>query len=161
MIYKNGWKEYLTAALVYGGIMGLLLGLITLSLSRGLLIGVFSGGVFTLLIFLFCKYQENKFKGKRIEIAQERKIICDGGATLQGNGGWLFFTEAGIEFYPHKINFSRSEMILPLPAIKNVSTKKNQLVIETSENQTVTILVSHTKEWKQQIEEYLKNAVSV
>ena len=155
MTYKNGWKEYLTAALLYGGIMGFLFGLMTLNLAVGILLGVFSGGLFSFLIFLFCKFQETKFNGKRVEISKERKIICDGGATLQGNGGWLFFTERGLEFYPHKINISRTELFLPIQSIKRVDTKKNQLLLETVDGQKIAIVVSHTKEWKHQIEEYL------
>ena len=97
------------------------------------------------------KYQENKFDKKRTEIARERKIICDGGATINGNGGWMFFTENGIEFYPHKINISTKEIVIPMNTIESVKTNKNQILVHAN-GKTIAIVVSHNKEWKKQIE---------
>ena len=104
------------------------------------------------------KIQEKKFDKKREEIAKERKIICDGGATIQGNGGWMFLTENGIEFYPHKINFSTKEIKIPMNMITGVKTHKNQIVLSTVDQSTVSIVVSHNKEWKQQIETTLNSS---
>ena len=161
MTYSNGIKEYLLSGLIFGGIMGACFGLIYFSLIVGVLSGILSGFLFAFLIFLFCKVQEKKFDKMRVEIAQERRIICDGGATVQGTGGWLFFTDHGLEFYPHKINFSQEELIIPIEMIKEVKTHKNQIVIDTTEDLTFAILVSHNKDWQKQIEDYLKKFVNI
>lgn len=157
MTYKNGIKEYTMTTLFFGGPMGFLFGLMHQSVLLGVISGIFCGCLFTLLIFLFVKTQEKKYNKKRLEIAKERNIICDGGATVQGNGGWMFFTEYGLEFYPHKINISQEELRIPINAINSVKTNKNQLIVETTENLTFAIVVSHNKEWVEQIKKYIKN----
>ena len=154
MTYKNGIKEYALTGIMFGIPMGILFGLMHLSLILGIITGFFGGFIFALLIFLFVKYQEKKFDKKRTEIAKERKIICDGGATINGNGGWLFFTENGLEFYPHKINISTKETVIPINTIETVNTYKNKIIINPGEN-PVVIIVSHNKEWKKQIEDAL------
>ena len=154
MTYKNGIKEYLLSALMFGAPMGMLLGIMTLNLLVGLTAGFLCGFLFSLMMFLFVKYQEKNFDKKRTEIAKERKIICDGGATINGNGGWLFFTEKGLEFYPHKINFSTGKIIIPINAIKTVETNFNQIIVKTN-GRTTAILVSCNKKWKKQIEDAL------
>ena len=118
MTYKNGIKEYMLTGVIFGVPMGILFGLMHLSLLLGVITGFLCGFLFALLIFLFVKYQEKKFDKKRAEIAKERKIFCDGAATINGNGGWLFFTEKGLEFYPHKINTSTKEIVIPINTIK-------------------------------------------
>ena len=155
MTYKNGIKEYSLTALCFGVPMGILFGLRYLSFTVGAITGVLSGLLFALAIFIFVKIQEKKFDKKRAEIAKERKIICDGGATINGNGGWMFFTENGIEFYPHKINFSTKEIKIPMNMIGAVKAQKNQLVVSVVNKSAVSIVVSHNKEWKKQIEKMI------
>ena len=154
MTYKNGIKEYALTGVMFGVPMGFLFGLMHLSLLLGIIAGFFGGFLFAFLIFLFVKYQEKKFDKKRTEIAKERKIICDGGATINGNGGWMFFTENGIEFYPHKINISTKEIVIPTNTIESVKTNKNQILVSAN-GKTIAIVVSHNKEWKKQIEDAL------
>ena len=154
MTYKNGIKEYALTGVMFGVPMGIYFGLMQLSLLLGVITGFLCGFLFALLIFLFVKYQEKKFDKKRAEITKERKIFCDGAATINGNGGWLFFTEKGLEFYPHKINISTEEIVIPMNTIKMVNTYRNQIIINAGEN-PVIILVSHNKEWKKQIEDAL------
>ncbi|MGM9637481.1 MAG: hypothetical protein ACI3YK_05805 [Eubacteriales bacterium] len=127
MVYKNGLKEYSLTTILFGVPMGILFGLSKLSFIVGVISGVFSGLLFTFLMFVFIKIQEKKFDKKRIEIAKERRIICDGGATINGNGGWMFLTEIGIEFYPHKINVSTEEIKIPTSMIEAVKTQKIKL----------------------------------
>lgn len=153
MTYKNGIKEFTMTTLLFGGPMGLLFALIHQSILLGVISGVFCGCIFTLLMFLFGKIQENQYEKRRFEIAKERKIICDGAANVQGNGGWMFFTEYGLEFYPHKINISQKELMIPINAIKSVRTNKNQLIVDTIENLTIAIVVSHNKEWVEHIKQ--------
>lgn len=159
MIYRNGIKEYALMALLFGIPMGLLFGLLRLSLIVGIATGVLSGFLFTCLMFLFIKFQEKKFDKKREEIAKERKVICDGGATIQGTGGWIFLTEQGIEFYPHKINISQEKFILPMNMIESVKTNKNQIIVNTTDKLMYAIVVSHNKEWKNQIESGITDSI--
>lgn len=156
MIYKNGIKEYAMTTLLFGCSMGFLFGIMHQSAWLGVIFGVFCGCLFTLLIFLFIRIQEKKYDKKRFEIAKERNVICDGASTFQGNGGWMFFTECGLEFYPHKFNNSKKELIIPINAIKSVKANKNQLVVDTIENSTIAFVVSHNKEWVEQIKRYIK-----
>lgn len=152
MIYKNGIKEYSLMFFLFGIPMGTFFGFSTLNVLVGIFGGVFSGFLFAFFIFLFIKFQEKKFDKKRVEIAKERKVICDGGATIRGIGGWMFLTEKGIEFYPHKINFSQEELRIPMNLIESVKTNKNQVIINTTQNLTYVIVVCYNKEWKKQIE---------
>jgi len=112
--------------------------------------------LFSLLLFLFVKIQEKKYDKMRFEIAKERRVVCDGAATVQGNGGWMFFTELGLEFYPHGINISRETLLIPTNTIKSVTTNKNQLIVKTTENLTYAIVVSRNKAWAEQIGQHIK-----
>lgn len=152
MIYRNGFKEYFLVALFFGVPMGVLFGFSKSNLIVGVVFGALSGLLFALFLFVFIKIQEKNFDKKRIEIAKKRRVICDGGATINGNGGWLFLTENGLEFYPHKINVSTKTVQIPTGIIETVKTHRNQIVIRTADHSTLAIVVSHNKEWKKQIE---------
>ena len=152
MVYRNGFKEYALSGGIYGLLMGICFGLMHRSVITGVITGVLCGALFAFFIFLFCRHQEKKFDKKREEIAKERTIFCDGGATLNGNGGWLFFTTQGLEFYPHKVNISTDVIIVPLQSIKGVKTVKNQIAIMGADGSSFAIVVSHNKEWKKEIE---------
>lgn len=154
MTYKNGVKEYVLTGVLFGVPMGILFGIIYFDLFLGIFSAILCGLLYTLLIFAFLKFQEKKYDKMRIEIAKERRIICDGAATVYGNGGWMFLTEMGIEFRPHKINFSTNDIMIPISIIKTVQTKRNRLVINTTDY-TVSVIVTHSKEWKKQIEDAL------
>ncbi len=105
-----------------------------------------------LLMLLFMKVQEKNYAKMRAELSKQRKIICDGAATIQGTGGWMFFTEQGLEFYPHRFNTSTEEMFIPTDMITDVKTRKNQLVVTTENGLTFAIVVARVKEWKKQID---------
>ncbi|MBQ7379918.1 MAG: hypothetical protein IJW70_09630 [Clostridia bacterium] len=152
MIYRNGIKEYGLMGVLFGIPMGVMFGLRHLNLLIGIILGVLCGFLFAFLMFLFVKYQEKKFDKKREQIAKERRIICDGGATVNGNGGWMFFTEQGLEFYPHKINLSTKEIIIPMHTITSVKTYRNQILVSAN-GQVVAVVVSYNKEWKKQIDD--------
>jgi len=157
MIYKNGIKEYLLMALIFGAPIGMLVGLSTEKLIVGMVFGVLGGGLFSFSMCVFASLQEVKFEEKRSEIANDRRVLCEGPANVCGNGGWLFLTEDYIEFYPHKLNFSSKEIKIPAGMVEMVKTHKKQIVITTFDNTSVTILVAQNKEWKKQIDVLLIN----
>jgi hypothetical protein len=152
MTYRNGWKEYLTTGVMFGVPMGIFFGINYWSVCFGVLGGLACGVLVTLLILLFCVVTEKKFDKLRVAIATERTVICDGGATVKGNGGWMFLTENALEFYPHKINISTKNIIIPLAEIHSVDIKKNQLLIAEKDGTVLPIVVSHVKEWKKQVD---------
>ena len=152
MTYKNGIREYLLLAVCYGVPMGIIFGLWQKSVLVGIISGAMCGILYGVIMFLFVKSQEKKFDKMREQIASERKIICDGGATLHGNGCWLFLTEYGLEFYPHKVNFSRQEMRISLKSINAASVLGKSILISVKEStNAITIIVTHNKEWQKQI----------
>jgi hypothetical protein len=152
MTYKNGIREYLLLAVCYGVPMGIIFGLWQKSVLVGIISGAMCGILYGVIMFLFVKSQEKKFDKMREQIASERKIICDGCATLHGNGGWLFLTEYGLEFYPHKVNFSRQEMRISLKSINAASVLGKSILISVKEyTNAITIIVTHNKEWQKQI----------
>ena len=157
MIYKNGLKEYTFSTLGFGTPMGLLYGVIYRSALIGVFSGIFCGLLFTVLIFLFVKAHEKKYSKMRFEISKERTVICDGGATVKGNGGWMFFTEQGLEFYPHKVNLSQEKMFIPTSTIASIKAEKNKLIVNTTENLKFAIVVSHNKDWVKQNQKYICN----
>jgi len=152
MTYKTGFKGYFLLGVCYGVPMGVVFGLMFMSAVLGLVTGVLAGVLFGGGMFLASKIAERKFDKKRAEIAAQRRIICDGAATIQGNGGWMFLTDFGIELYPHKLNFSTKELMLPLAMIAGVRTKGNKIVIATWDRIEFHIVVAKNKEWKAQIE---------
>ena len=86
MIYRNGFWEYFLMVVFFGVPMGALIGLMKMSVAVGLIAGVFSGAAFMLLMLLFVKVQEKNYAKMRAELSKQRKIICDGAATIQGTG---------------------------------------------------------------------------
>jgi hypothetical protein len=159
MTYKNGIREYLLLAVCYGVPMGIIFGLWQKSVLVGIISGAMCGILYGVIMFLFVKSQEKKFDKMREQIASERKIICDGGATLHGNGGWLFLTEYGLEFYPHKVNFSRQEMRISLKSINAASVLGKSILISVKEyTNAITIIVTHNKEWQKQITDAIANS---
>lgn len=155
MIYKNGAKEYAATYIRFGGLMGLIIGIARASVLYGIIGGAIAGGLFTLLMFVFIACTEKKFDAMRREIAGERTIYCDGGATLSGNGGWMFFTENGLEFYPHKANLSTAKIRIPLETIVSVCDQNNKLIVTTKANGDYTVLVAKANLWAQKIKERL------
>ncbi len=155
MTYRNGIKEYALTTVLFGGCMSIFLSLSSGSILLGLPLGLAAGVLFSLLIALFVKVQEKKFDKLRTEIAATQTVICDGGATIDGNGGWLFFTDEGLAFHAHKINLNTQGLNIPLSAIRSVGTKRNCLLVELGGGHTVSIVVSHVQEWKAQLDAYI------
>ena len=151
MTYRNGPKEFFTVAAVFGIPMTLLF-IIRFSPVLGLIAGILAGLLFSGIMFLTTLAIEKKFSKMRSEIAADRRIICDGAATWQGLGGWMFLTEAGLEFYPHKLNHSQQSFAIPTKELVSVSVKRNALTVDLQNGASVAVVVSHAKEWMKQIQ---------
>ena len=154
MVYKNGIKEYTiigcSGALLYGGLMGLF----WRDLIRGIIVGIIFGVLYSLCMALFSKHIEKKAKNLRMGISKVRTIICEGPANhkkgINAVGGWMFFSEAGIEFYPHQLNFGGHNLLIPIHDIVNVETKSKQLIIYAKAGKLIFI-VNKANLWKQSI----------
>lgn len=151
MIYRNGWREFFIMLVSFGTPMSVFF-MIQYGVIAGLIGGIAAGVLFAGVMTLFVRITEKKFNKLRAEIAAERRIICDGGATWQGEGGWMFFTEAGLEFYPHKLNHAHKEFAIPTEELKEVAVNRTQIVVKLKNGSAVTVVVSHAKDWKAQIE---------
>jgi hypothetical protein len=154
MIYRNGWREFFILAVSFGAPMSVFF-IIQYGFVAGAIGGVSAGLLFGGAMTLFTRGTEKKFAKMRAEIAADRRIICDGGATWQGIGGWMFFTAAGLEFYPHKFNHARKEFAIPLAQLSEVRLKRNLLVIVLKDGTGLEVVVSKSKEWKKQIDTVL------
>ena len=150
MVYRNGWKEFFITAISFGIPMSLFFIIqygITLGLAGGVLAGVLFGGAMNLVT----RGTEKKFAKMRSEIAADRRVICDGGATWQGLGGWMFLTAAGLEFYPHKFNHGKQNFAIPTEELTGVTVKRNMVVVSLRNGSEVPVVVSHAGEWREQI----------
>ena len=155
MIYRNGWKEFLITAVSFGLPMSLFFIIrygFVLGLAGGILSGLLFGGVMT----LFTRSTERKFKSTREEIAADRKVICDGAATWQGLGGWMFLTEAGLEFYPHKFNHGKQNFAIPTEDLASVGVKRNIVTVSLVSGGEVAVVVSHAKAWATMIRSVIR-----
>ena len=151
MVFRNGWKEFFVSALGFGLPMSLLF-VIRYGVLLGLAGGVLSGVLFGAVMTLFTRGVEKKFSKMRAEISAERRVICDGGATWQGLGGWMFLTEAGLEFYPHKLNHGSQNFAIPTEELVSVTVKRNIVSVALQNGGEVAVVVSHAKEWEAQIQ---------
>ena len=150
MVYRNGWREFFITALSFGLPMSLFFIIrygFALGLAGGVAAGVLFGGVMSLLT----RSIEKKFTKTRAEIATDRRIICEGGATWQGLGGWMFLTEAGLEFYPHKLNHGGQDFAIPVDELVSVTVKRNMVAVILANGLEIPVVVSHAKEWAEQI----------
>ena len=155
MIFKNRFKDYLLTGVIFGVGMGMLQCIRYQSIIMGIISALILGFTFSLFIFLFSKLLEKKYDKMRDEISKDREIICDGAATLRGNGGWIFFTDIGFEFYPHKINFSRKQIIIPEETVISVDASGRALIIRTEKNEVYKFFVAQSKSWKRLIDDNL------
>ncbi len=158
MVYKNTIKDYVLSATVFGVPMGLLFGVMYFSIILGVICGIACVLFFGLFVFFFSKAMERKFGRLREKISAERHITCDGAATLNGNGGWMYFTEYGLEFYPHKINLNTNSVALPTASIKATAVEKNRLTVVTDIYGTFIFIVVKPKEWQKHIDAAIPNA---
>ena len=151
MVYRNGWKEFCILVVSFGVPMSVFF-ILRYGLAAGLIAGVAAGLLFGGIMTLFTRGTEKKFAKMRTEIAADRRVICDGGATWQGLGGWLFLTAAGLEFYPHKFNHGKQDFAIPLGELTGVSVKRNIVTVTLQNGSSVSVVVSHAGEWKVQIQ---------
>ena len=123
MVYDNDFKNFLLAGVIFAFPMGILYSAMMQNIIFGILLGTFAGCMFAFLLWIVLKKVQKSSAKLRQKINPVYKIICEGPATWNGNGGWLFVTEATVEFYPHKVNFDRGAFAYWLSDIARVDVR--------------------------------------
>jgi len=141
------WLTSMLGGLVFGVVMMMALG------PFGILSGVLFGGLFGLAMQIMAGSLEKKWASKRAEISASKTILVEGGANLDGNGGWLFVTEEGVEYYTHKANFDQRTLIFAHTEIQAIQKEGGKLVI-VANNTKYVFVVNYVDRWLQIIQAY-------
>ncbi len=148
IIVKNNngrlWLASLLGGLFFGIFMCIAIG--TVGLLCGLLFAVLFG--LGMQIATNCLANSKKWAIKRAEISGTKTIIVEGAATLDGNGGWLFITDKGAEFYAHKLNFDTRNLIFTNDQISSICKEGSKLVI-VANNTKYKFVVNYPETWLQ------------
>jgi hypothetical protein len=155
VVFRLSTKDFLKMMIFTGVPFGIIESLTSNSVAIGLFAGIFFGVLFTFAMWIVNAILEGRYRGLRASISRERRLICDGGATNKGNGGWMFFTENGLEFYPHKINLSSKRIIIPIRLIESTESTANKLIIKLSGDLSYEFIVSRNNDWKRCIDNEL------
>ena len=154
MICRNGIKEYSLMAILCFAMwfifslvfIGMGVGIRGFAVAMALLSAVLFSGLFTGAMAVVNIAIENKYSGIRQRGANYGIIICEGVATIKGNGGWMFLTENGFEFYPHKFNFNSQNIIIPIRGIIRMNRGFNNITL-TTQSGIFKIVVAKSDVW--------------
>lgn len=145
---KKMWIMSMLGGLFFGIIMGVFQTMIigevgiVIGLLGGAFFSVFFGGTMHLVLILL----EKKFAELKSQIARDKKIIVDGAANLNGDGGWLFITDMGVEYHTHKVNFSNIHCDFPHDVIQSI-TKEGKKLIVVANNTKYKFVVNNVDMW--------------
>ncbi len=101
-------------------------------------------------IYVINGIKEKKYDHIRITGATTGRALCEGWASVNGNGGWMFLTENSFEMYLYPIRVSRQSIIIDFANIKKTTSKGNTLIIDTYDG-VYRFKVKKIKEWKKYI----------
>lgn len=169
----------LKSGLYFGIVMGLFFALssgLTLSMSHGingflfgitigLVGGLIAGVLFGFCMRIFVNMQTKKIEPLRRQIAEQHRIVFDGGANhflnKEGVGGWLFLTPELLLFKSHNFNIQNHELSIPISIIKSAipckffKFAKTGLKIEKTDGTLETFVVNNPNEWIARINELI------
>lgn len=169
MIIKAGKKDFTKMGCLFG--LGMTLCSILLDVIRRRQISIYTiviiycvggvvfGAVCAFAMSLGFKFIEKKTVNLRNEISKERKIICEGPVTNKtdkrvGVGGWLFLSDAAVEFYPTNAGGKVESSAILLDDIVKTETKNNLLIIKSS-SKKFTFKVYNSRLWEKMIKKEL------
>ena len=161
MIIKGGEKYIIKIACFVGVpfvVIPLIIGL--LFYSPFIKLGVLDFFIIIVILLFFklwFKFIEKKVVKLREEILKERKIICEGLASNKTDrviGGWLFLSEAAVEFYPYNVNGEVKSVAILLDDIVNIEVKKDLLIVKSSSKEFV-FKVYNAPLWEEMIKKEL------
>ena len=167
---KMNFKSFLIVAVIYGVLMGVSIYITTEDIIISTVLGIVSGFLFSLLMFVFFKIVEKIMSKKGIniydvksteklrnEIEAKREIIYDDLTSHMMSkmlyaSGWMFLTEDALEFYKTKFNLGGNNIAILLDNIVSTSIKSKKILIRFAEKQTSIhnedIWTKHETYWK-------------
>ena len=136
-----------------GLIFGLIFGVFMAFQDSGLFLPIFLVGslIFGLIMYAAMqiatsKLEDTHAKKKREEISKQKRILFEGPANRDGNGGWLFVTDSSIEHHAHNTNFDAKSTVLEISNIVSIRKGGNKLIIVTTQY-THTFVVDNIDRW--------------
>ena len=141
------WLASMLGGLVFGVVMMLAIG------PLGILSGILFGVLFGLAMQIMTGSLEKKWATKRAEVSATKTIIVEGGANLDGNGGWLFVTAEGVEYYTHKMNFDHRTLIFSNAEVQSIHKEGTKLAV-VANNIKYVFVVNYVDRWLQKIQAY-------
>lgn len=158
MVYKNSVTQYVLICIFSTVVYGILMGIIMDSALTGIISGVVFGALFTPIIVVLCGHAEKGAIPIREGISRLRRIYCEGPANqskgLNSIGGWMFFSDGFLEFFPLKMNFGGSNIVIPFSDIIGVRSSFNRLTVATPQYE-FEFVVNKPKEWEYTIKSVL------
>lgn len=153
-IVKSSSKSIFLMSIMAGGIFGFFIGLMYSVMYEANFVLVFlCGGSFFALLFFggmtvsMRSLEKSTFTKMRALVAKKTEIYFEGGANRNGNGGRLFITANGIEYYTHKHNFSSESLLIPYKSIVLIQKVNGGKLVIRSEEATYTFVVDSADEW--------------
>jgi hypothetical protein len=153
------FKTFWQIGLSFGIMMGLFYAY-RYGWEEGVFTGLFSGVLFGLLMAGFTKYQSRKFTQNR-PLSADEKLIKEGPANHQTNGGWIYLTDSRFLFVSHKVNIKTEKLSIPLSEIASAAKGRslgiipNKLILNLKNGQVENFIVNDAKGWIKQIESVL------
>lgn len=148
VIKPNFIKLWLISIVSFGLILAL--PSVIIEFYLGIICGLVCGVLFAGLMHIAMIILQRKFSILSSEISETKTIIVEGGATLDGVGGWLFITNEGVEFHNHKINFGKKSFAVTHANIQSIEKDGRCLVI-ISNNTKRKLIVENVNAWLAQI----------
>ena len=141
------WLASMLGGLVFGAMM--MIGFGPIGILSGLLFGV----LFGFAMQIVTGTMEKKWAPKRAEISAKTTILVEGGANLDGNGGWLFVTEEGVEYYTHKMNFDHRTLNFSRDDIQSIHKEGSKLAV-IANNVKYVFVVNYVDRWINIVQAY-------
>ena len=157
---KNQRSTYIFAFLLFGLAMGVIDFFQTRSVRVGLVMGLFSGAVFTgfILIFVYAVRRFRAFGMKEVDgWAPGEAILRSGDANMMrhgfAEGGRLFLTSMRIRFCAHRAGLEVGDLSFPIGGIVSVERCRtlgivpNGLRVALADGRKVQFVVQSPHEW--------------
>lgn len=145
--------NFIICWLGWGIPMGLLCSVIFGSLRKGLLLGIFGGLLFAVIMMLFTAILASKKDQLRKRYGMEGPVLHDGAANRmvykEAVGGWIFLMEDRFCFVPHAFNTAVGEWSVPYTDITAVTEGKRirSIAVHTKEGKVEEFVVNNRREW--------------
>lgn len=151
-VVKTSKGRLFGSSMLGGLIFGFIMGVFVASsggnfFAMFILGGLAFGLLFYALMAIFVSTTEKKtLSNIRQKVSIDCKVYFEGAANREGNGGWLFVTEKGVEHHPHQMNFNSNPTIITHDDIVSIRKTGKKLSVFTSKNE-YEFVVSDVNKW--------------